>query len=160
MVRKAAVFCIVKLYVVLGEERVRPKFSMLNSSKVRYESTPCFYKDITIRQMQFCNKFECCRLLNVYIGKAQNKMGSWSNAKWLLAKGRRFAKKFCKLSKMIGAIPEEKEIFALVSWNWACLLYACLCLCLLNFVIQIVSRTYSTPPTPTLPKLHTRVTHK
>lgn len=36
MVRKAAVFCIVTLYVVLGEERVRPKFSMLNSSKVRY----------------------------------------------------------------------------------------------------------------------------
>ncbi|XP_037035804.1 CLIP-associating protein isoform X3 [Bradysia coprophila] len=35
MVRKAAVFCIVRLYVRLGEERVRPKFSLLNSSKIR-----------------------------------------------------------------------------------------------------------------------------
>lgn len=35
MVRKAAVFCIVRLYVLLGEERVRPKFSLLNSSKIR-----------------------------------------------------------------------------------------------------------------------------
>ncbi|KAG4077272.1 hypothetical protein HA402_009901 [Bradysia odoriphaga] len=35
MVRKATVFCIVRLYVRLGEERVRPKFSLLNSSKIR-----------------------------------------------------------------------------------------------------------------------------
>ncbi|XP_055690824.1 CLIP-associating protein isoform X2 [Lutzomyia longipalpis] len=35
MVRKAAVFCIVKLYLVMGEEKVKPKFSMLTGSKVR-----------------------------------------------------------------------------------------------------------------------------
>lgn len=35
MVRKAAVFCIVRFYVVLGEDRVKPKFSLLNSSKIR-----------------------------------------------------------------------------------------------------------------------------
>ncbi|XP_055708280.1 CLIP-associating protein isoform X2 [Phlebotomus papatasi] len=35
MVRKAAVFCIVKLYLVMGEEIVKPKFSMLTGSKVR-----------------------------------------------------------------------------------------------------------------------------
>lgn len=35
MVRKAAVFCIVGLYLTLGEERVKPKFSLLNSSKNR-----------------------------------------------------------------------------------------------------------------------------
>ncbi|GAB0096245.1 CLIP-associating protein [Sergentomyia squamirostris] len=35
MVRKAAVFCIVKLYIVMGEEKVKPKFSMLTGSKVR-----------------------------------------------------------------------------------------------------------------------------
>ncbi|XP_068142408.1 CLIP-associating protein [Drosophila tropicalis] len=35
MVRKAAVFCIVKLYIVLGEEKVKPKLSVLNPSKVR-----------------------------------------------------------------------------------------------------------------------------
>ncbi|XP_050096299.1 CLIP-associating protein isoform X6 [Anopheles aquasalis] len=44
MVRKAAVFCIVKLYIVMGEEKVKPKFSLLNASKIR--------------------------LLNVYIAKA------------------------------------------------------------------------------------------
>ncbi|XP_055308812.1 CLIP-associating protein isoform X8 [Sitodiplosis mosellana] len=46
MVRKAAVFCIVRFYVVLGEDRIKPKFSLLNSSKIR--------------------------LLNVYIEKASN----------------------------------------------------------------------------------------
>lgn len=35
MVRKAAVFCIVKLYFVMGEEKVKPKFSLLNASKIR-----------------------------------------------------------------------------------------------------------------------------
>ncbi|XP_058120591.1 CLIP-associating protein [Anopheles ziemanni] len=35
MVRKAAVFCIVKLYVVMGEDKVKPKFSLLNASKIR-----------------------------------------------------------------------------------------------------------------------------
>lgn len=35
MVRKAAVFCIVKLYFVMGEEKVKPKFALLNSSKIR-----------------------------------------------------------------------------------------------------------------------------
>lgn len=35
MVRKAAVFCIVKLYIVMGEEKVKPKLTMLNPSKVR-----------------------------------------------------------------------------------------------------------------------------
>lgn len=35
MVRKAAVFCIVRFYIVLGEDRVKPKFSLLNSSKIR-----------------------------------------------------------------------------------------------------------------------------
>ncbi|XP_037906133.1 CLIP-associating protein isoform X4 [Hermetia illucens] len=35
MVRKAAVFCIVKLYVVLGEERVKKIFTLLNPSKIR-----------------------------------------------------------------------------------------------------------------------------
>uniref|UniRef100_A0A182NHM2 TOG domain-containing protein n=1 Tax=Anopheles dirus TaxID=7168 RepID=A0A182NHM2_9DIPT len=35
MVRKAAVFCIVKLYIVMGEEKVKPKFSLLNASKIR-----------------------------------------------------------------------------------------------------------------------------
>lgn len=58
-----------------------------------------------------------CRLLNVYISKSQNKSYSWSkNAKWLwLARGRKFAKKFRKLSKMIGAIPEEK---ANTTWEY------------------------------------------
>lgn len=36
MVRKAAVFCIVRFYIVLGEERIKPKFSLLNSSKIRW----------------------------------------------------------------------------------------------------------------------------
>lgn len=35
MVRKAAVFCIVKLYIVMGEDKVKPKFSLLNPSKIR-----------------------------------------------------------------------------------------------------------------------------
>jgi CLIP-associating protein 1/2 len=35
MVRKAAVFCIVKLYFVMGEDKVKPKFALLNASKVR-----------------------------------------------------------------------------------------------------------------------------
>uniref|UniRef100_A0A1A9WCV8 TOG domain-containing protein n=1 Tax=Glossina brevipalpis TaxID=37001 RepID=A0A1A9WCV8_9MUSC len=35
MVRKAAVFCIVKLYIVMGEEKVKPKLTMLTPSKVR-----------------------------------------------------------------------------------------------------------------------------
>lgn len=35
MVRKAAVFCIVRLYIVMGEEKVKPKFSLLNASKIR-----------------------------------------------------------------------------------------------------------------------------
>ncbi|XP_002048268.2 CLIP-associating protein [Drosophila virilis] len=35
MVRKAAVFCIVKLYLVLGEEKLSPKLSAMNPSKVR-----------------------------------------------------------------------------------------------------------------------------
>ncbi|CAH1728220.1 unnamed protein product [Chironomus riparius] len=47
MVRKAAVFCIVKLYSVMGEEKVKPKFSLLNASKIR--------------------------LINVYISKNQSK---------------------------------------------------------------------------------------
>ncbi|XP_035911782.1 CLIP-associating protein isoform X6 [Anopheles stephensi] len=51
MVRKAAVFCIVKLYIVMGEEKVKPKFSLLNASKIR--------------------------LLNVYIAKS---MGSGSSS--------------------------------------------------------------------------------
>lgn len=46
MVRKAAVFCIVKLYIVLGEEKVKPKLAVMNPSKVR--------------------------LLNVYIEKQRN----------------------------------------------------------------------------------------
>ncbi|XP_058054607.1 CLIP-associating protein [Anopheles bellator] len=49
MVRKAAVFCIVKLYVVMGEDKVKPKFSLLNASKIR--------------------------LLNVYIAKSQGSGG-------------------------------------------------------------------------------------
>ncbi|XP_052861682.1 CLIP-associating protein [Anopheles cruzii] len=49
MVRKAAVFCIVKLYVVMGEDKVKPKFSLLNASKIR--------------------------LLNVYIAKSQGNGG-------------------------------------------------------------------------------------
>lgn len=36
MVRKAAVFCMVELYVVMGEEKVKPKFALLNASKIRY----------------------------------------------------------------------------------------------------------------------------
>ncbi|XP_055592278.1 CLIP-associating protein isoform X2 [Uranotaenia lowii] len=44
MVRKAAVFCMVKLYIVMGEDKVKPKFALLNASKIR--------------------------LLNVYISKA------------------------------------------------------------------------------------------
>ncbi|XP_065094586.1 CLIP-associating protein isoform X2 [Ochlerotatus camptorhynchus] len=35
MVRKAAVFCMVELYVVMGEEKVKPKFALLNASKIR-----------------------------------------------------------------------------------------------------------------------------
>uniref|UniRef100_A0A1B0BQ86 TOG domain-containing protein n=1 Tax=Glossina palpalis gambiensis TaxID=67801 RepID=A0A1B0BQ86_9MUSC len=35
MVRKAAVFCIVKLFIVMGEEKVKPKLTMLTPSKVR-----------------------------------------------------------------------------------------------------------------------------
>ncbi|XP_055625221.1 CLIP-associating protein isoform X3 [Toxorhynchites rutilus septentrionalis] len=35
MVRKAAVFCMVKLYIVMGEEKVKPKFALLNASKIR-----------------------------------------------------------------------------------------------------------------------------
>lgn len=49
MVRKAAVFCIVKLYIVLGEDKVKPKLTALNPSKVR--------------------------LLNVYIEKQRNTIG-------------------------------------------------------------------------------------
>lgn len=72
MVRKAAVFCIVRFYVVLGEDRVRPKFSLLNSSKIRYEIT-------TTTNMNYVFQYECTfeysylffsRLLNVYIEKA------------------------------------------------------------------------------------------
>ncbi|XP_030371941.1 CLIP-associating protein [Scaptodrosophila lebanonensis] len=55
MVRKAAVFCIVKLYVVLGEDKVKPKLSVLNPSKVR--------------------------LLNVYIEKQRNSSGGGSSTK-------------------------------------------------------------------------------
>lgn len=50
MVRKAAVFCIVKLYFVMGEDKVKPKFALLNASKVR--------------------------LLNVYISKGPQGKGS------------------------------------------------------------------------------------
>ncbi|KAH8415597.1 hypothetical protein KR222_006035 [Zaprionus bogoriensis] len=50
MVRKAAVFCIVKLYIVLGEEKVKPKLTVMNPSKVR--------------------------LLNVYIDKQRNSSNS------------------------------------------------------------------------------------
>ncbi|XP_034103036.1 CLIP-associating protein [Drosophila albomicans] len=46
MVRKAAVFCIVKLYIVLGEDKLKPKLALMNPSKVR--------------------------LLNVYIDKQRN----------------------------------------------------------------------------------------
>ncbi|XP_062552163.1 CLIP-associating protein isoform X8 [Armigeres subalbatus] len=35
MVRKAAVFCMVELYIVMGEEKVKPKFALLNASKIR-----------------------------------------------------------------------------------------------------------------------------
>ncbi|XP_058466866.1 CLIP-associating protein isoform X3 [Malaya genurostris] len=54
MVRKAAVFCMVELYIVMGEEKVKPKFALLNASKIR--------------------------LLNVYIAKAlgNNSKGSVS----------------------------------------------------------------------------------
>ncbi|XP_053689926.1 CLIP-associating protein isoform X2 [Sabethes cyaneus] len=54
MVRKAAVFCMVELYIVMGEEKVKPKFTLLNASKIR--------------------------LLNVYITKAlgSNSKGSIS----------------------------------------------------------------------------------
>lgn len=55
MVRKAAVFCIVKLYIVMGEERVKPKLSVLNPSKVR--------------------------LLNVYIDKQRSNSGGGSSTK-------------------------------------------------------------------------------
>uniref|UniRef100_A0A182K2B0 TOG domain-containing protein n=1 Tax=Anopheles christyi TaxID=43041 RepID=A0A182K2B0_9DIPT len=54
MIRKAAVFCIVKLYIVMGEEKVKPKFSLLNASKIR--------------------------LLNVYIAKSMGN-GSSSSTK-------------------------------------------------------------------------------
>ncbi|XP_053677219.1 CLIP-associating protein [Anopheles nili] len=54
MVRKAAVFCIVKLYIVMGEEKVKPKFSLLNASKIR--------------------------LLNVYIAKSMNGIGGSSSS--------------------------------------------------------------------------------
>ncbi|XP_055538198.1 CLIP-associating protein isoform X10 [Wyeomyia smithii] len=54
MVRKAAVFCMVELYIVMGEDKVKPKFALLNASKIR--------------------------LLNVYITKAlgSNSKGSIS----------------------------------------------------------------------------------
>ncbi|XP_054732110.1 CLIP-associating protein-like [Anastrepha obliqua] len=55
MVRKAAVFCIVKLYIVMGEEKVKPKLSVLNPSKVR--------------------------LLNVYIDKQRGNSGGGSSTK-------------------------------------------------------------------------------
>uniref|UniRef100_A0A182WIQ9 TOG domain-containing protein n=1 Tax=Anopheles minimus TaxID=112268 RepID=A0A182WIQ9_9DIPT len=55
MVRKAAVFCIVKLYIVMGEEKVKPKFSLLNASKIR--------------------------LLNVYIAKSMGSGGSSNSSK-------------------------------------------------------------------------------
>ncbi|EDW37782.1 GL15047 [Drosophila persimilis] len=55
MVRKAAVFCIVKLYIVLGEEKVKPKLTALNPSKRR--------------------------LLNVYIEKQRNSSGGGSSTK-------------------------------------------------------------------------------
>uniref|UniRef100_W8B9A7 CLIP-associating protein n=1 Tax=Ceratitis capitata TaxID=7213 RepID=W8B9A7_CERCA len=55
MVRKAAVFCIVKLYIVMGEEKVKPKLSVLNPSKVR--------------------------LLNVYIDKQRGSSGGGSSTK-------------------------------------------------------------------------------
>ncbi|XP_014095622.1 CLIP-associating protein [Bactrocera oleae] len=55
MVRKAAVFCIVKLYIVMGEEKVKPKLSVLNPSKVR--------------------------LLNVYIDKQRSNSGGGSSTK-------------------------------------------------------------------------------
>lgn len=50
MVRKAAVFCIVKLYIVLGEDKLKPKLAIMNPSKVR--------------------------LLNVYIDKQRNPSNS------------------------------------------------------------------------------------
>ncbi|XP_017843036.2 CLIP-associating protein [Drosophila busckii] len=52
MVRKAAVFCIVKLYIVMGEDKLKPKLSVMNPSKVR--------------------------LLNVYIEKQRNSMAGGS----------------------------------------------------------------------------------
>uniref|UniRef100_A0A1Q3FX57 Putative microtubule associated-protein orbit n=1 Tax=Culex tarsalis TaxID=7177 RepID=A0A1Q3FX57_CULTA len=54
MVRKAAVFCMVKLYIVMGEEKVKPKFALLNASKIR--------------------------LLNVYIAKALGSTSKGSNS--------------------------------------------------------------------------------
>lgn len=54
MVRKAAVFCMVKLYIVMGEEKVKPKFALLNASKIR--------------------------LLNVYIAKAQGSTSKGSTS--------------------------------------------------------------------------------
>lgn len=35
LVRKEAVFCIVKLYVVMGEDMVKPKLTVLPASKIR-----------------------------------------------------------------------------------------------------------------------------
>lgn len=55
MVRKAAVFCIVKLYIIMGEDKVKPKFSLLNPSKIR--------------------------LLNVYIDKMRGPSGGGSSTK-------------------------------------------------------------------------------
>ncbi|EDW18234.1 CLIP-associating protein [Drosophila mojavensis] len=55
MVRKAAVFCIVKLYLVLGEEKLKPKLAVMNPSKVR--------------------------LLNVYIEKQRNSNSAGGSTK-------------------------------------------------------------------------------
>lgn len=43
LVRKEAVFCIVKLYVVMGEEMVKPKLSVLPPSKIRLVIVDEFY---------------------------------------------------------------------------------------------------------------------
>lgn len=110
MVRKAAVFCIVKLYFVMGEEKVKPKFALLNASKVRW----VFLKHYVEASVRYEGTFRS-RLLNVYISKNQGKgssSSSWSNRYhyykcWLLKSTSKLAKKLRKMrKKKFSAIPE------------------------------------------------------
>lgn len=66
MVRKAAVFCMVELYIVMGEEKVKPKFALLNASKIRY--APIFKSS----KLDLSTLFYISRLLNVYIAKSMS----------------------------------------------------------------------------------------